>query len=64
MISKPGRFFANRAYANEYRRFAKNPNPAKKGRICPQMGLCNGLNLIGYAYEPINATKSESVNSL
>jgi TolB protein len=46
MISKPVRVFANRPYTSEYRRFAKNLNPAREARIWPQMGLCNSLIIL------------------
>lgn len=45
MISKPVRLFANRTYANEYRRFAKSPKPAKKGRIWARIGVLQSAPL-------------------
>src|SRR3989344_3922121 len=51
MIAKPVQFFANRTYTNEYRRFAKNLNPAQRARIWARIGvlqLARGSNLEFY----------------
>src|SRR5262245_38388227 len=68
MIAKAVRFFANRPYSIEYRRFAKNPNPTKQARILAQIGVLQ-LPLIVFLFlcalfNPLTSKEEPMVSTL